>query len=183
MWPKYEVSAVWNPKHMCPNALRHDVFCTWEWEKRRERGGRTKRKKTDKKKKKGITRKSMKCRALASAMTLWLFVDTFWMEALEHKKGGIRKKRKRNARFLMDEGVSCYIWMEYSCDKLLSTPKQAASHLRDVTECRVHPHTLKHTLFPCTQCKKNKARTDSKKLFQLGEILSLNVFHWDSATT
>lgn len=130
MWPKYEVSAVRNPKHMCTNALRHDVFGTWEWEKREDRGKKGRQEKRRKESQEGL----WSVRALASAMTLWLFVDTFWMEALEHKKEGMRKKRKRNAPFLMDEGVSCYIWMEYSCDKLLSTPKQAASHLRDVTE-------------------------------------------------
>lgn len=73
---------------------------------------------------------------LTCGVTSRLFADIFALEALEwKKKWGDRREEediskkpgggKGECLFLMDEGFSCYIWREHSCEELLSTRKQA----------------------------------------------------------
>lgn len=86
----------WVPSEIQSICVRtlYGMMCFARESERKDRGGE---KRQTRKRRKESRESLWSVRALAYAMTLWLFVDTFWTEALEHKKGGMKKKRKRNA--------------------------------------------------------------------------------------
>lgn len=127
---------------------------------------------------------------LTCEATSWLFADIFFaMEALEQKRekkwwrrsgegGGVQGE----CLFLMDEVFSCYIWREHSCEKLLSTRKQAVCFRQ---ACRA-PSPTSHLYSSDTWSQPDNTCGSPARSTKKWEIFSTRTkkqsptqYHWD----